>query len=61
GALRTAELAAVSIATRALAGDPTPCEPSVPTVIECEVDGVIASATIDRDGTRATATAGPER
>jgi hypothetical protein len=61
GALRSAELAAITVATRALAGDPTPCEPAIPTVASCSIDGLVATTSINRDGTRATATAGPER
>ena len=61
GAVRSAELAAFTVATRALAGFPDPCVPHVATVTTCTVDGVIATVTISRDGTVATATAGPER
>jgi hypothetical protein len=61
GALRSSELAAISVATRALAGDPTPCEPTIPTVTACSIHGLVATTTINRDGTTATATAGPER
>ena len=57
----SAELAAVTIATRTLAGDPDPCDPHVDTVTECSVNGLVATVTAVRDGTVATATAGPDR
>jgi hypothetical protein len=60
-AIREAELGAVTIATRALAGDPTPCEPTIPRVEKCLIDDGIATVRIVKDGVRATAVAGPER
>lgn len=59
--IREAELSAATVATRALAGDPTPCEPVVPRVEKCVVDDGIATVRIAKDGVRATAVAGPER
>ncbi len=61
GAVRTAELAAFTVATRALAGNADPCVPRVDTVTTCSLDGLVATVSIERDGTVATATAGPER
>ncbi len=60
-AIREAELGAATVATRALAGDPTPCEPAIPRVEKCVVDDGIATVRIAKDGVRATAVAGPER
>ena len=60
-AIREAELDAVTVATRALAGDPTPCEPVIPQVEKCLVDDGIATIRIAKEGVRATAVAGPER
>ena len=59
-AIREAELTASTVATRALAGDPTPCEPALPRVDTCVVDDGIATVRIAKDGVRATAVAGPE-
>ena len=58
--IREAELTASTVATRALAGDPTPCEPALPRVDKCVVDDGIATVRIAKDGVRATAGAGPE-
>ena len=60
-AIREAELSAAAAATRALAGDPTPCLPAIPRVEKCLVDDGIATVRIAKDGVRATAVAGPER
>ena len=61
GAIRQAELTASAIASRALAGDPTPCDP-LPKVAEtCHVDDGVATVRIVLDGFRASAIAGPER
>lgn len=59
GALREAELGASTVATRALAGDPSPCEPRVPRVEMCIVDDGVATVRVNVDGVRATAIAGP--
>jgi len=59
--IREAELVAATVATRALAGDPTPCEPAIARVEKCLVDDGIATVRIAKDGVRATAVAGPER
>jgi hypothetical protein len=60
-AIREAELAASAVATRALAGDPSPCEPAVPHVEKCIVDDGIATVRVTIAGVRASAVAGPER
>ncbi len=60
-AIREAELSAATVATRALAGDPTPCEPAIPRVDKCLIDNGVATVRIAKDGVRATAVAGPER
>lgn len=61
--IREAELVASTVATRALAGSPTPCHPAPSTteVEKCLVDDGIATVRIAKDGVRATAVAGPER
>jgi hypothetical protein len=61
GAIREAELSAATVASRALAGDPTPCEPELPRVDKCLSDAGIATVRVHIDGVRATAVAGPER
>jgi hypothetical protein len=61
GAIRDAEAAASAVATRALAGDPSPCEPALPHVEKCIADDGIATVRVNIDGVRATAVAGPDR
>ena len=58
-ALRNAELAATSVATRALAGDPTPCEPTIAGAESCVVAHGVATVRSRKDGVVATAVAGP--
>jgi len=60
-ALRAAEIAATTVATRALAGDTTPCEPEVARTESCIMDGEVATVRMATDGVVATAIAGPER
>ena len=60
-AIRTAELAASTVATRALAGDPTPCEPATRGQESCAVANEVATVRVFRDGVSATAIAGPDR
>lgn len=60
-AIREAELSAATVATRVLAGDPTPCEPAIPRVEKCLIDDGVATVRIAKDGVRASAVAGPER
>jgi len=60
-AIRTAELAASAVATRALAGDPTPCEPELQAQDSCGVTDGVATVQITVDGVTATAVAGPDR
>ena len=60
-AIRTAELAAATVATRALAGDPTPCEPAIHAQESCGVTDGVATVRITVDGVTATAVAGPAR
>ena len=58
-ALRNAELAATSVATRALAGDPTPCEPAISGTESCVIAHGVATVRARKDGVVATAVAGP--
>jgi hypothetical protein len=58
-ALRNAELAATSVATRALAGDTTPCEPTIAGTESCVVAHGVATVRSRKDGVVATAVAGP--
>ena len=60
-AIRTAELAASAVATRALAGDPTPCQPAKRAQEACAVANGVATVRIKVDGVVATAVAGPDR
>lgn len=60
-AIREAELAAVTVATRAIAGDSTPCAPTIPRTERCIVDDGIATVRLRVDGVVASAIAGPER
>lgn len=60
-AIRTAELAASTVATRTLAGDPTPCEPATPGQESCAVTNGVATVRVSNDGVIATAVAGPDR
>ena len=59
--IRAAELAASTVATRALAGDPTPCEPATRGQESCAVTNEVATVRVFRDGVSATAIAGPDR
>jgi hypothetical protein len=59
-AIRVAELAASAVATRALAGDPTPCEPALRAQQSCGVTDGVATVRITVDGVTATAVAGPD-
>lgn len=61
GAIREAELAASTVALRALSGDPTPCEPGLPRSEKCIVDDRVATVRVNIDGVRATAVAGPAK
>jgi hypothetical protein len=60
-AIRTAELAASTVATRALAGDPTACEPATRGQESCAVTNGVATVRVSKDGVSATAVAGPDR
>lgn len=60
-AIRTAELAASAVATRALAGDPTPCQPATRAQETCAVANGVATVRIKVGGVVATAVAGPDR
>jgi hypothetical protein len=60
-AIRTAELTASAVATRALAGDPTPCEPALRGQESCGVTDGVATLRVSVNGVTATAVAGPER
>ena len=60
-AIRTAELAASTVATRALAGDPTPCAPATRGQESCAVTNGVATVRVSKDGVSATAVAGPDR
>ena len=60
-AIRTAELTASAVATRALSGDTTPCEPRLRALNSCGVTDGVATVQITVDGVTATAVAGPDR
>ena len=60
-ALRTAELAAATVATRALAGNLTPCKPAIQAQDSCGVTDGVATVRVTVDGVTATAVAGPDR
>jgi hypothetical protein len=60
-AIRTAELAASAVATRSLAGDPTPCAPALRAQESCGVTDGVATVRVLVDGVSATAVAGPDR
>ena len=60
-ALRSSEIAAVTVATRAIAGDPTPCEPAITAQQSCVVSDGVATVRLTVDGVSVTAVAGPER
>jgi hypothetical protein len=59
-AIRNAELVAASVATRALAGDPTPCEPMPPGTRNCRVHNGVATIQTMTAGVVASAVAGPD-
>ena len=60
-ALRAAEQAAIAIATLIAEGEPNPCSRAQPPVIACAREGSAATVSVELRGTRATATAGPDR
>jgi hypothetical protein len=60
-ALRAAERAAIAAATLIAEGETEPCARVEPPVVMCERTGSTATVTIELRGTRATATAGPDR
>ncbi len=60
-AIRNAELTASAVATRALAGNTTPCEPEFPAQNSCGVTDGVATVQITIDGVTASAVAGPDR
>ena len=60
-ALRVAEGRAVAVATLRAEGEQDPCSREQAPVTECSVVGQVATVTVDLNGARATATAGPER
>ena len=59
--IRTAELVAAAVATRSLAGDPTPCDPASREQQACTVMDGVATVRVLVDGVTATAVAGPDR
>lgn len=59
-AVRQAEIAASAVATRALAGDATPCSPAPRHSEYCEVNDGMATVRVVTDGVVATAIAGPD-
>jgi len=60
-ALRLAEREAIAAATLIAEGETEPCSRVEPPVIACAREGSAATVTIELRGTRATATAGPQR
>jgi len=60
-ALRLAEREAIAAATLIAEGETEPCARVEPPVVMCERTGSAATVTIELRGTRATATAGPQR
>ncbi|MFM2412223.1 MAG: hypothetical protein RLZZ587_556 [Actinomycetota bacterium] len=60
-AIRAAEHAAVATATLFAEGERDPCERAIPPVVQCSMSGGTATVSIELHGSRATATAGPER
>lgn len=60
-ALRGAEGRAVAVATLVAEGERSACTREVEPVTQCSVDGDVATVTVELHGTRATATAGPQR
>ena len=60
-AIRAAEHAAVATATLYAEGDANPCDRAVAPVIQCTMSGGTATVSVELHGSRATATAGPER
>ena len=59
-AVRQAEIAASAVATRALAGDATPCVPAPRDSEFCEVHEGMATVRVVTDGVVASAIAGPD-
>ena len=59
--IRAAELTASAVATRALAGDPTPCEPALRAQEFCAVTDGVATVRVAVNGVTASAVAGPDR
>lgn len=60
-AIRAAEHAAVAMATLFAEGEATPCKRAVAPIVECTMSGGTATVSVELHGSRATATAGPER
>lgn len=59
-ALRDAENIAVSVATRAIEGDSTPCEPTFDGIERCDVVEGVATVRVRLGGVVASAVAGPD-
>lgn len=59
-ALRTAEREAVATATLLAEGELEPCARATRPVVSCETSGLTATVSVELNGTRATAAAGPE-
>jgi hypothetical protein len=60
-AIRAAEHAAVATATLYAEGEAKPCERAVKPMVQCAMSGGTATVSVELRGSRATATAGPER
>ncbi|MEY4397132.1 MAG: hypothetical protein RLZZ40_888 [Actinomycetota bacterium] len=58
-ALRSAEHAAISVATDLAEGDTAACAQAPDTVVECVTQGQRATVTVVENGVRASASAGP--
>ena len=59
--IRAAEHAALATATLYAEGEAKPCERAVAPVVHCAMSGGMATVSVELHGSRATATAGPER
>ena len=60
-ALRVAEGRAIAVATLVAEGERSTCTREGDPVTQCSVEGSVATVTVELNGTRATATAGPQR
>lgn len=59
-ALRTAESAAITLATLSAEGEAEPCRRAKAPIVECSADGDTVTVRVELRGFRASATAGPD-